>query len=187
MAAPVTGEAGPCSASSNQPCVRFESRDSLYVREEGWRDSGGDPKAGSATIIPLREDVFPLLVLALPRPSTSQMEAGGRCLTSLCRPHMWHEASGAVCPLPPASSLAREGSLTAATWGLPLARCGLFSCPFFSCPWVIKCKQTRSHLGERIPRDEPVGRFISKPAQFIIQKVATKETRNQERKHRIQN
>ena len=88
MTTPVTGEAGPCSASYNQPCVQFESRDSLYMREEGWRDSGGDPKAGSATIIPLREDVFRLLVLALPRPSTSQMEARGQCLTSLCRPHM---------------------------------------------------------------------------------------------------
>lgn len=169
MAAPATRQAGKCSAYSisHVPSLKAQSL-WMWERRNEWIVEG--PLAGLPTIITLREDVFLISSLpspALAGPSTSQLEARGQCGNlpgpggSICKAQMWHKISGTMYPLPPASCLAWEGSLTAEALGLPLAHHSLFSCPFFSCRWVIKWRQTfrRKNIKRR-----DCGLFISKPA-----------------------
>lgn len=145
--------------------------------------------------VTLREDSF--LILPLPSPALlwalHQLDGGKKSVLNIpaqggpfgkpSRDHMlWHKISGATCPHPPGSS--GMGWMSPCRGlGLPSAHCSLFSCPFFGCPWVTERKQTRGSLGERIPRDQTVACLFLNLSKVVIQKVDTKEKRNQNRKH----
>lgn len=85
---------------------------------------------------------------------------------------LWHKISGATCPCPPGSS--------GMGWLSPCRGSGTALCTL---RFVCGCRQTRGCLGEIIPRGQTVACLFSNLLKVVIQKVDTKEKRNQNRKH----